>query len=237
MSSPYQPNDDPTYLSPSDWSAEPPPSSTPYQPNDDPTIYSQIEPTAAYPPSSWPQPAQVAQPGYPPIEYPAGIPYAPGHTPAPVAPRPVRAARPHRARWVACGIVIGVLLLPCVCLGAVAGYFVIQYTGSTSALSAFCTDLRSRNYNAAYDLLAPIYQAHVSRQQFITSSQTLDQREGIVTSCTQPHNSFKLTNNSVTLLVAITRSRAASVTGGVGMVKLNDKWLVSGLDPQLGYPP
>lgn len=233
MSSPYQPNDDPTYLSPSDWSAEPPSPPTPYQPSDDPTIYSQIEPTAAYPPSSnWSQPANAPQPGYPPVEYPAPAP----NTPAPVAPATIRARRPHRLRWVACGIVIGVLLLPCLCVGAIAGYFVVQYSGSTSALNTFCADLKARNYSAAYDLFAPIYQVHVTRDQFVKSSQILDQREGTVTSCSLPHSNFKLANNSVSLLVAITRSRAARVTGNVGLVKVGGKWRVAVLDPQLGYP-
>lgn len=222
MSSPYQPNDDPTYLSPSDWTAEPPPPPTPYLPNDDPTIYSQIEPTSEYPPSSaWSQPAQIAQPGYSPV---------------PAAPAPVRAARPHRARWVACGIVIGVLLVPCLCMAAIAGYFVVQYSGSTSALNTLCADLKSQKYSAAYDLLAPIYQVRVSRDQFVRSSQTLDQREGTVSACTQPHSSFKLTNNAVALLVAITRSRAPTVTGAVALVKVSGKWRVAALDPQLGYP-
>lgn len=237
MSSPYQPNDDPTYLSPSDWSKEPPPPPTPYQPSNDPTIYSQIEPTAAYPSESgWQPPANAAQSGYPPVAYPAGVSYAPDHAPSPAAPARLRTRRPHRVRWIACGIVIGVLLLPCVCVGAITGYFVVQYTGSSAALNSFCSDLRTQNYSAAYDLFAPIYEVHVSRDQFVRSSQALDQREGTVTSCSQPHSNFKLTNNSVALLVAITRGRAASVTGSVGLVKVDGKWRVAALDPQLGYP-
>lgn len=236
MSGPYQPNDDPTRASSSDWSSDPPPP-TPYQPNDDPTIFSQIEPTSMYSPSPyWEQPAQPPPAGQAPPGYPMGSPYAPeyGPSPMPAAPRPAR--RPHRWRWMACGVILGVVLVPCVCLGAIAGYFLVQATGAGSTLNTFCADLKSQRYADAYTLLAPIYQVRVSRSQFVASSQALDRREGAVTACNQPHPSFTLDNNSVTLVVAIAHSRSATTTGDVSLIKSGGKWRIATLDPRLGYP-
>lgn len=237
MSTPYQPNDDPTLSSrfPSDGDPEP---DSPYRPNDDPTIFSQIEPTASYTeqrqPASpvWPPPA----PEYPANNSPAGYPVAPPH---PVTPQPVaraRTRRVHRWRWIACGVVIGLVLLPCACFGAIAGYFVIQAAGSSAALTSFCSDLKAQNYTAAYTLLAPIYQVRFSRDQFVRESQALDQQKGRVTACGKPQSNTKLINNAASYQLAVTRAQTVTVSGAVALVKSGSQWRIAALDPQFGYP-
>jgi hypothetical protein len=233
MSTPYQPNDDPTLSSQFPSEGEPEDDS-PYRPNNDPTIYSQIEPTAAYT-----EQRQPASPVWPPPapEYPAaGYPVAP---PRPVTPQPaapVRVRRVHRWRWLACGIVIGVALLPCACFGAVAGYFIIQAGGSSAALTSFCSDLKAQNYTAAYTLLAPIYQVRYSRDQFVRESQTLDQQKGRVTACGKPVSNTKLINNAASYELAITRAQTVTVSGAVALAKSGSQWRIAALDPAFGYP-
>lgn len=236
MSTPYQPNDDPTLSSRFPSEGEPQDDS-PYQPNNDPTIYSQIEPTAAY--TEHTEQRQPTSPVWPPPapEYPAaGYPIATPHPATPQPAAPVRARRVHRWRWLACGVVIGVVLLPCACVGAIAGYFIIQAAGSSAALTSFCSDLKAQNYSAAYTLLAPIYQVRYSRDQFMRESQTLDQQKGRVTACGKPVSNTKLINNAASYELAITRARTVTISGAVALVKSGSQWRIAALDPVFGYP-
>jgi hypothetical protein len=158
---------------------------------------------------------------------PPEISYPPEHLP-PAA----HAKRPRRWPWIACGIVIGVMLIPCLLLALFGGYLFTHIQGPQSTLTTFCDDLKAQRYGAAYDLFSPQLQGQMPRDGFTQAATRRDQVAGPVRACGVNSGNVSIHNDTVILVVTITRNQAS--TGDVTLIQVGGDWKLDALDPALG---
>ncbi|HEV8190639.1 MAG TPA: hypothetical protein VGP82_04025 [Ktedonobacterales bacterium] len=137
--------------------------------------------------------------------------------------------------WLACGVVLGVLLVPCLLISLFIGFSVVFVVQSGASLDGFCADLTAQRYDAAHNLLSSQLQAQVRHARFVQVSQQRDEAAGVVRSCQSPRNSFSLHNTDVTLQFEIVRSQ--TYKGTVTLIHQSSGWKVNRLDPELALLP
>jgi hypothetical protein len=130
-----------------------------------------------------------------------------------------------------CGIVLGVLLVPCVLIGGLVGFLAFQAIGAGSVLGTFCDDLRAQRYDAAYALFSTGLRAQLAHDQFIANARDRDAADGPVRACGNPTNSISVANDTATLPITITREQ--TVQGTLSLVKEGGSWKIAQLDPAL----
>ncbi len=136
-----------------------------------------------------------------------------------------------RRRGRALGIAAaGVLVVAAAGAGGLA-YGVAQAQGPINAAKAYCTDLKTQNYTAAYSLLSSGYQSQVTRSDYLGDAALHDQLDGKVVDCGQPHSgtfTWNLeTSGAQSLDVKITRTKQAD--GTISLVKQGDSWKVDAI--------
>ncbi len=134
--------------------------------------------------------------------------------------------------WIALGV-LAVLIA-----GGGAFYVVGQVSAPATVATQFCDDLKAQSYGAAYTLLSSSMRAQFTQDQFVRSSQALDQLEGQVTAC-QPSTSgsgYHYSFGATTATVAATISRnkqSSALTGALRLASEGGAWKVSGVDTAL----
>jgi hypothetical protein len=153
--------------------------------------------------------------------------YPPQHMPPEYVPR----APARRWPWITCGIIVGVLLIPCGLLGALAFYLVGGIVGTSGTISTFCGDVEAQRYSAAYDTFSPQLQGRVSRELFVAVNTQRDQIDGPVRACVNLHNSISLHNADAVIPLEVTRTQ--TYTGTVHLVHQGNRWEIDAIDPAL----
>jgi hypothetical protein len=162
---------------------------------------------------------------------PTPLTYPPEHMPPEYAPR----ARARRWPWITCGIIIGVLLIPCALLAILGVYLFSGIAGTNGTISTFCDDLKAQRYSAAYDTFSTQLQSQVSREQFVAVNTQRDQTDGPVRACGNPQISISLHNNNAYIPLAITRTQ--TYTGTIHLVHEGNGWKIDAIDPALQLTP
>jgi hypothetical protein len=180
--------------------------------------------------------ATPAYPGDNPGQYdPSRLVYPPEHMPPEHQASQMRPRRTRPGWLLGCGIVLGVLLVPCVLIsilvGILFGYLGLALIGTGSVLGTFCGDLKTQSYPAAYDTFSSGLRAQISRDQFVAIAHERDQSDGPVRTCDTPNNSISVVNNTATRPISITRRQ--TVQGTIGLVKEGNSWKINELDPAL----
>jgi hypothetical protein len=143
--------------------------------------------------------------------------------------------RARRWPWITCGIIIGVLLIPCALLTILGIYLFSGVAGTSGTISTFCGDVKTQRYSAAYDTFSTRLQSQVSREQFVAVNTQRDQTEGRVQACGNSNNSISLHNNDASIPLEITRTQ--TYTGIVGLVHEDNRWKIDAIDPALQLTP
>lgn len=173
-----------------------------------------------------------ARPPYIPDAVP-GIAYPPEHMPPDLsAPR---ARRARRWPWISLGVILGVLLIPCVCCSFLGGLLLLQVTSSNSTLAAFCQDLMHQHYHDAYDLLSSSLRAQTPLEDFIRINTDRDATLGPIRDCQGSGGSVSVSNDIVTLPMRLTRERVYA--GSVTLITENGARHIGALDPTLMLLP
>ncbi len=159
--------------------------------------------------------------------------YPPEHVPPDY--HPPKTSRRKRWPWVACGVVLGVLLVPCLLISLLVGFSTVHVVQAGASLDQFCTDLTARHYDAAYDLLSSGLQAQVSHDSFVQVSRQQDETAGVVRSCQSPRNSISWHNDDVTLQFEIVRKLTYS--GTVTLIRQSSGWKINRIDSELALLP
>lgn len=141
----------------------------------------------------------------------------------------------RRWPWLACGVIFGVLLLPCLLVTLLTGFGAVLVLQSGASLDGFCADLTAQHYDAAYDLLSTQLQTLVSHESFIEASQQRDETAGQVRSCQSPRNDISWDNTNVTLQFVVVR--AQTYQGTVTLVHQDSGWKLNRIDPTLQLLP
>jgi hypothetical protein len=156
-----------------------------------------------------------------------GQPGGPGASTA-VAPK----KRSLKALWISLAVV-GALVV----VGGGAGIFaLVSFAAPGVAALSFCQNLEKQNYDAAYTQLSANLAGVVTKAQFTTGSQQLDNAEGKVTACAQGTGSdaysYSLGANKATVAAVITREKG-SFSGNVQVVSENGSWKIAALGTSL----
>lgn len=149
--------------------------------------------------------------------------------------RPARTPARRRWPWLACGVVLGVVLVPCLLISVLIGFSAILVVQSGASLDGFCADLTAQRYEAAYDLLSSQLQTQVSHDRFIQVSQQRDETAGVVRRCQSPRTTFSLHNSDVTLPFEMVRNQ--TYQGAVTLVHQPSGWKINRIDPGLQLLP
>lgn len=174
----------------------------------------QVPPPPAYNVQS---PYQQQQQYYPP--YGQGQPPVPSPKP-PATSLTARFRSDSRFRLIVIGA--GVLLL----LLIIAGGIAIAGGGSspTKTLTQYCNDFKAGDFNSAYDLLSSNTQSTVSRSQYISTEQGVNQAGG-VTNCSVTN--VNESDPSATGNIVYTFGNGRTLTGRYTLVLQNGTWKIS----------
>jgi hypothetical protein len=151
---------------------------------------------------------------------------------------PSTPVRPVKRRHLGRGLAIGTISLLALAAigGGVLAYGINQAQGPINAVKAFCNDLKSQSYDAAYALLSNSYQTRLPKTQFLTEAALHDQIDGKVNTCGQPNQgvfTFSLGNvNAERLDDSFTRE-SKSFAGSISLVKQGSDWKVDSIDSAL----
>jgi hypothetical protein len=129
--------------------------------------------------------------------------------------------------------VVGVLVVALLGTGAFVG--VNQYQAPANAAQQFCSNLKTQDYVATYNMLSSSLTAQYSSDEFTLGAKTLDQIEGAVTSCGQAAGNaynYTLFGDTATIAAVITRAQAGQSTGTLHLVNQNG-WKISSIDTSL----
>ncbi len=161
--------------------------------------------------------------------------YPPEHLPPEYRPRERRSPR-----WpfITCGVVIGVLFLPCLLVTWLVGWSATQVAGSNTVVAALCRDLTTQRYAAVYDdLLSTRLQQQEGRDEFVAMNLRRDATDGRVRGCRSPLTHFSITSGQsavarTELALEITRGR--TYAGTITLVRQGGSWKIDQLDPVFG---
>jgi hypothetical protein len=143
------------------------------------------------------------------------------------------------------GVSVTLIVLTAAGLGFVLVPRLIAAAEPFEAAKVFCDDLVAGEYDAAYALLTPTFQAQLSRDQFVQDNQADDARDGRVQSCGEARHgdisptqiSFNLGSARAQFTYVFSRSQRDCV-GVVSLVKSGTVWKLDGIAPSLlGLPP
>jgi hypothetical protein len=141
---------------------------------------------------------------------------------------------PRRSyRGLIIGVVIGVVVLALLGTGAFVG--INQYQAPAQAAQQFCSNLKSQDYVAAYNMFSSQLQSTYTSDQFNAGSQLLDKVEGNVIGCEAVSGSsydYTLFGSTATITSVIDRAQSGSLTGKLRLINQNG-WKISGIDTSL----
>jgi len=144
------------------------PPGAPY-PGEPATYYGSDAQSAAYPPP--PPPPADSEPAI----YPPSAPYYSAPVPAPTQPRK------RRGLWIILGAIAAVLVIGLVLFGVI-GY--VNRSTPTKSLNAFCSALKSGDYQTAYNQLASGLQSKVGSEAQFAAGYASNLGLGKITNCT-----------------------------------------------------
>jgi hypothetical protein len=157
---------------------------------------------------------------------------SPDAPPTAVMERPATPAS-RRTLWT----IVGAAAAAVVVVGALGAFAYGQYTAPGKTATQFCADLKTQSYSVAYDLLSTTQRHQFTRDQFVQVSDTLDQVEGKVSSCTLAGSSgaynYSLGSSSATITSVLKRANAGTLQGAVHLKSENGAWKVDALDTSL----
>lgn len=155
---------------------------------------------------------------------PGGVPVQ--ETP-PTAP-PKR--KSHKGFWIACGMIVGGLLLA----EAVGIIYLNTLSGSQAGQVAdvatrFCTDLQHQDYTAAYGLLSSRLQAQVTQAQFVQYEQAQDRAAGPVLRCKASGPVDDGTTGATGAMSTMQITRHVTYTNPIALVQEGNTWKIDTL--------
>lgn len=155
-----------------------------------------------------------------------------GQTVATSAPPSAPKKRSLKWLWITLAVVVALLLVG----GGAAVFALVQYAQPAAAAGTFCTDLKTQNYDGAYNLLSAKLKAAYTSDQFHQGNAAIDAAEGKVTACGAASGSnaynYSLGGSTATVTAVLTRSTQGNLQGAVHLVNENG-WKVDGLDTSL----
>lgn len=219
---------------------EPPQNSPTFPPQPPASSSAPTSPPTPTPAGTYTSPPAPQQPVY--TQPPAPSTAYPSTLPSPAAPHPqppqVSVALPtevsppstsaHRWRWIALAVA-GVVLLATLGVGGFSLYATHEAQQPTLTAQAFCSDMETKQYTAAYHMLSSTYQAKTSQAQFVEDAGLHDQVDGPVAVCTVLHSSAPTgytlqTIVGATLALRVTRHKPSE--GSVTIIKEGTDWRV-----------
>jgi hypothetical protein len=105
--------------------------------------------------------------------------------------------------------------------------------GALQTAGAFCQDMATQNYAAAYGLLDSKAQAQGKQSDFATAAGLQDQVDGKVTACALVGLGTANTDASASLTASMTRAKLGQRQGTVTLTNQGGAWKVSDLDTHL----
>ncbi len=148
-------------------------------------------------------------------------------------------SHPRRGRGRALrNTAVGVLAIAVLSAGGLV-YGVKQAQGPISAVQAYCADLKTQNYDAAYGLLSTGYQSQVTETDYVADAKLHDQIDGKISDCGQPHKgnfTWNLGESPQSLDTQIKRETSAGAhegTGSVSLVKQGGNWKIDAVADSL----
>src|SRR5260221_3595842 len=204
------------------WGGQPSGQSGPYGPSRQPAAPSQR--VYGYP--GGPSQPMYGQPG--PYSQPTqGYPGAPS-----VAMMTPPRKGPPLWLWITIGGVVTVLIL-----GGIGAFVALSLYGAPGAAATqFCTDLKTQNYDLAYNMLSAKLQATYTSDQFHQANGVLDTAEGKVTACGAASGSgaddYSLGSDTATVGAVVTREKQGALKGALHLVS-QGSWKVDALDTSL----
>ncbi len=140
--------------------------------------------------------------------------------------------RSRTGLWITLGIVAALLVVG----GGAGAFTLIQYSAPAVAASQFCNDLKTQNYDSAYNMLSAKLQATYNKDQFHTANGVLDVAEGKVTACGAASGNgsydYSLGGSKATVKATITRATQGPLTGNLQLVN-ESGWKIDTLDTAL----
>ena len=129
-----------------------------------------------------------------------------------------------------------ILLLAAITVGGFSLYATHEAQQPTLAAQAFCRDLQTKQYAAAYRMLSSSYQEQTPQAQFVRDAQLHDQVDGPVGACAVLHSSapqgytLQLIDGA-TLALRITRHKP--LDGSIAVTKEGTSWKVNSIASSL----
>lgn len=136
-----------------------------------------------------------------------------------------------RRRLLTIGIVVVAALL-ILALGVVAfsAYATQRARQPFAVANAYCRDLRSHNYAAAYHLLSSSYQQTTTQAHFVADAALHDQVEGPITDCALTQNTPDSTLHLIdSTTVPLRIVRRAPASGTLALSAHGDAWRIDAL--------
>jgi hypothetical protein len=163
----------------------------------------------------------------------------PTYPPYPVYP-PMPPRRSRRTPWTALGIGAALFVLLASVVGFVLVPRLIALAAPFDATKAFCNDLVAQDYDSAYAMLTPAFQAQITRDQFVQDNHANDARDGRVQSCGEATHGdiapsqihFNLGDTQAQFTYVFSRSQRDFV-GLVSLVKSGGAWKLDSIDASL----
>ena len=131
---------------------------------------------------------------------------------------------------------LGLVAMVAVLLGVGGwGYYATQQAQRPlDTAKAYCADLRTHNYTAAYSLLSSQMRGSISQSEYALENTLRDQVDGPATACQLPAGgsagvTFSIPT-SATVPLAITRAQSAhSLTGAITLAPENGAWRITSI--------
>lgn len=183
-------------------------------------------PQAYQPPP--PPPAYQAYPYAPPAQQ-----YAPQYAPQPMSPpgmpgyaAPVPVARPksRRGLWIALGIIGGVLLIGIVLFAVIAA----NVSTPTKTLNAFCSALKSGDYQTAYNQLTSSLQSQLGTEAVFAAAFSSNGQLGKITDCTVSN----VNDSAGTGTITYTFAGGRTLVDDYVLIQENNTWKINAQNPR-----
>ncbi len=133
-------------------------------------------------------------------------------------------------------IAVAALVLVALCIGAFGLYATHEAQQPALAAQAFCRDLQTGQYNAAYSMLSSDYQVKTSQAQFVEEAGLHDQVDGPVTNCAilrsnAPKGFTLQLIGGASIVARITRHKP--LDGTITLIKEGADWKVENVGSSL----
>jgi len=136
--------------------------------------------------------------------------------------------------WTGLGVGVFLVVLLSCCGGAYLFYqaTVAPSIGVTNAITEFCVDEETLDYEGAYSQLSQNLQSQIPQSTFVTDNQQYDNAKGPVATC-QINTSGGSSVSGSTYTYTLNVTRDITYSGVITVVKNGSNWLINSIDPAL----